>query len=43
MTKSNSKFTSLKLLNKLENPSSNPLQDPEVAILTLKMHTESRL
>ncbi len=45
MRKSNSKFylVPLKLLTNFEKPSSNPLQDPTAAVLTLKMRTGSRL
>jgi hypothetical protein len=37
------KLAPLKLLTNFENPFSNPLQRPYAAILTLKMHTGSRL
>jgi hypothetical protein len=45
MKKSNSKFklAHLKLVTNFENPSSNSLQRPKAAILTLKMLTGNRL
>jgi hypothetical protein len=36
-------LASMKLLTNYENAFSNPLRDPTAAILTMEMHTESRL